>query len=118
MPVRAEHSTHVIFFEPHRFRRRDQSRGRVATPVAHGLDACRYAVREAAKRRGGGRCNALDEANDRASYSVFEAPARLISERVENVGKLTPSRVRASGGFVFFPSLLHPCVAIGCVTVD
>lgn len=39
-------------------------------------------------------------------------------EQVENVGKLTPSRVRASGGFVFFPSLLHPCVAIGCVTVD
>lgn len=58
MPVRAERSSHVIFFERIVFRRRDQSRGRVAIPIVHGLDACRYTVREA-KRRGGGRRDAL-----------------------------------------------------------
>ncbi len=62
MPVRAERSSHVIFFERIVFRRKDQSRGRVATPVVHGLDACRYTVREAAKRRRGGRRDALGSA--------------------------------------------------------
>ena len=56
MPVRAERSTHVIFFEPHRFFVGETKVEAVSqTPVAHGLDACRYAVREAAKRRGGRR---------------------------------------------------------------